>query len=110
MVFHRIFNGPGKIKKDIKKIFDATSKCERLTHMLFNVESLAEAGIITSFENWWNLLLKECESAEILEECYSCLSTNEIIAQIESDSFYCSLPKVLSRKRDSEKRAGKGSF
>ena len=51
--------------------------------------------------------LEECESAESPADCEQYFSTNDIIAQIESVSFHCSLPKVLSAKRERDTSSSK---
>jgi len=88
--------------KEIKKVFDIVSKRDCTIYLIFNKDRLVGARIITSLDNWWNLLLKECECASSPAVCSLYFSINEIITQIESGSFYCSLPKVLSIKHERE--------
>ena len=116
--FHSLFNGTGRATKEVKKVFDAVSKRERTIRLLFNDEPLSGTRIIASLDNWWNLLLEECECSVNPAACSSYFSTNDIIAQIESGSFHCSLPKVLGNKRErevlfthlkDEEKGGKGS-
>lgn len=86
-VFHSVFNDAGKATREIKRVFDAVSKRDRLLRLLFNNDPLAGAKIIAALDNWWNLLLEECESASSPEECSSYFCTKDIIAQIESGSL-----------------------
>ena len=50
-VFHSLFNGTGKATKEIKKVFDAVSKCKRLVRLLSNNDPLIGARIIAALDN-----------------------------------------------------------
>ena len=74
--------------------------------LLFNEDPLVGARIIAALDNWWNLLLEECESSDSPAQCASYFSTDDVISQIESGSFHCSLPKDLNVKREREQGDG----
>ena len=51
-IFYSLFNGPGKARKKIKKVFDIVSKRKYLIRLLFNSNPLAGARVIAALDNW----------------------------------------------------------